>query len=100
MQTHLADWEPKSLATPRMARQLLSLYEVEEIHAAMGKGYMLAALAYNAVGDTYQAKKHARLAIKAGIVSSGEEEADAKDMTALNENPEGHWSYKARMPKE
>jgi len=31
---------------------------------------------------------------------SGEEEADAKDMTALQENPEGHWSFKARIPKE
>ena len=83
-----------------MARQLLSLYEAEEVHAAIGKGHMLAALAYNAVGDTYQAKKHARLAIKAGIVSSGEEEADAKDMTALEVNPERHWSFKARIPKE
>ncbi|PMD45390.1 SET domain-containing protein [Hyaloscypha variabilis F] len=100
MQTYLADWTPNSQGTPKMARQLLSLYEAEEVHAAMGKGHMLAALAYNAVGDTYQAKKHANLAIKAGIVSSGEEEADTKDMAALNENPEGHWSFKARTPKQ
>jgi hypothetical protein len=100
MQTYLADWTPNSQGTPKMARQLLSLYEAEDVHAAMGKGHMLAALAYNAVGDTYQAKKHAKLAIKAGIVSSGEEEADSKDMAALNENPEGHWSFKARMPKQ
>ncbi len=82
-----------------MARQLLALYEVEEIHAAMGKGHMLAALAYNAVGDTFQSKKHARLAIEAGIVNSGEEGADVKDMTALKEGPEGHWSFMARIPK-
>ncbi|KAH8758632.1 putative N-lysine methyltransferase SMYD2 [Hyaloscypha sp. PMI_1271] len=99
MQTHLADWNPNSLGTPRMARQLLALYEAEEVHAAMGKGHMLAALAYNAVGDTYKAKKHAKSAIEAGMVSSGEEDADLRDMTTLKENPEGHWSFMARAPK-
>ena len=99
MQQHLGDWSENSLGTPRMARQLLALYEAEEVHAAMGTGHMFAALAYNAVGDTSNAKKHARLAIAAGMVNSGEKDADVKEMTALKENPEGHWSYMARRPR-
>jgi hypothetical protein len=100
MQTHLADWSAGSLGTPKMARQLLALYEAEEIHAAMGKGHMFAALAHNAVGDTFRAKKYAKLAIEAGMVNSGgEKDEDVKDMTALKENPEGHWSYMARVPR-
>ena len=82
-----------------MARQLLALYEAEEIHAAMGTGHMFAALAYNAVGDTFMAKKHARLAIEAGMVSNGEKEANKREMTELKENPEGHWSYLVRIPR-
>ena len=100
MQTYLSDWSAGSLATPKMSRQLLALYEAEEIHAAIGKGHVFAALAHNAVGDTFRAKKHARLAIEVGIVNSGgEKDEDVKDMLMLKENPEGHWSYMARMPK-
>jgi hypothetical protein len=100
MQTYLSDWSAGSLATPKMSRQLLALYEAEEIHAAIGKGHVFAALAHNAVGDTFRAKKHARLAIEAGMVNSGgEKDEDVRDLLMLKENPEGHWSYMARMPK-
>lgn len=79
-----------------MAEKLLSLYEKEGIHAAQGLGHMLAALAYNAEGDTSLARKHARLAVKAGIVAEGEREANEEDMVHLRENPKGHWSYMKR----
>jgi hypothetical protein len=60
---------------------------------------MFAALAYNAVGDVSRAKKHARLAVEAGMVSAGEKEADIREMAALRENPSGHWSYLARRAR-
>jgi hypothetical protein len=62
MQTYLSDWSAGSLGTPKLARQLLSLYEAAEIQ---GKGHVLAVLDHNAVGDTFRAKKHAKLAIEA-----------------------------------
>lgn len=82
-----------------MAEKLLYLYEEERVHAAKGTGHMFAALAYNAVGDVSRAKKHARLAVEAGMVSAGEKEADIGEMTALRENPSGHWSYLARRAR-
>jgi hypothetical protein len=82
-----------------MAEKLLYLYEEERVHAAKGTGHMFAALAYNAVGDVSRAKKHARLAVEAGMVSAGEKEADIREMAALRENPSGHWSYLARRAR-
>jgi hypothetical protein len=82
-----------------MSEQLLSLYKQEQVHAARGTGHMFAALAYNAVGDTSRAKKHARLAIEAGMVNSGEKDADVEEMSALRENPKGHWSYLVRRAR-
>jgi hypothetical protein len=76
-----------------MAEQLLRLYKQEQVHTARGTGHIFAALAYNAVGDTSSAKKHARLAIEAGMVNSGEKDADVKEMMALRENPKSYWSY-------
>lgn len=82
-----------------MADELLSLYEKEEIHAAQGLGHMLAALAYNAEGDTSLARKHARLAVQAGVVTDGSREASEDDMVALRETPKTHWSYLKRKKR-
>jgi hypothetical protein len=79
-----------------MAEELLSLYKQEHVHAAIGTGHMFAALAYNAAGDVSRAKKHARLAIEAGMVNSGSKEADVDEMNALRLDPKKHWSYMVR----
>ncbi|KAE8442053.1 hypothetical protein EG329_003910 [Mollisiaceae sp. DMI_Dod_QoI] len=100
LQTHLSDWTSNSIATPAMAEQLLELYDQEGVHAAKGLGHMLAALTYNAAGDVSQAKKHARLAIEAGVVTDGSRETDENDMEALTANPKGHWSYLVRKIQE
>jgi hypothetical protein len=34
------------------------------------------------------------------VNNGGEKEENVNDMKALKENSEGHWNYKARMPKE
>ncbi|EHK98295.1 putative N-lysine methyltransferase SMYD2 [Glarea lozoyensis 74030] len=69
LHTTLSDWSSASEATPKLALNLLSLYEKEHLHAAVGTGHMFAALAYNAVGDTKSAVKHAKLALDAGMNS-------------------------------
>jgi len=81
-----------------MAEKLLTLYEKEHVHAAKGTGHMFAALAYNAVGRTKEARKHAKMAIEAGMVNSGSQsrEDDAKEMEGLIKTPREHWSYMAR----
>lgn len=96
LQTALVDWSPTSTATPKMALQLISLYEEEKVHAARGMGHMFAALAYNAIGDTSKAKKYARMAIEAGLIGSEEMERDVREMTALRARPREHWSFMIR----
>lgn len=79
-----------------MAEKLLGLYNEEHLHAAIGTGHMFAAYAYNALGNTEMAIKHAEKAIKAGMVSSGSAADDEREMRALLESPVGHWSYMRR----
>jgi hypothetical protein len=82
-----------------MAEELLILYEEENIHAALGMGHMFAALTYNAVGDISRAKRHARLALQAGMVSNGSGGGDEEEMRSLREDPKGHWSWLVRAKK-
>ena len=96
IQRKLADWEPTSVGSPALAETLLELYEQEHLHAAVGTGHMFAALAYNAVGNTKSAVRHGKMAIEAGIMGNGSEEANAADIEALLHGPRDHWSYMAR----
>jgi len=82
-----------------MAEELLTLYEKENIHAALGMGHMFAALAHNAVGDVSRAKRHARLALQAGMVSNGSGRGDEDDMRSLREDPMRHWSWMVRAKR-
>lgn len=68
LQTELSDWRPWSSGTPVMAEELIALYEEEQLYAAKAVGHSLAALAYNAVGDTKVAGFHADFALDAGMV--------------------------------
>ena len=66
------------------------------MHAAKGLGHMIAAFAYNAVGDTLRAKKHARLAVETGLVNSEGRETDVEVLNGLRRDPTTHWTYMAR----
>lgn len=79
-----------------MAEELLRLFEEEGVSAARGLGHMLAALAYNAVGDISLARKHARLGMQDGVVTDGSKEADENDLKELRNSPKTHWSYLVR----
>jgi len=57
---------------------------------------MLAALAYNAIGDVSAARKHARLALKFGVETEREKGKDENEMRELRGSPETHWSFLVR----
>jgi hypothetical protein len=80
-----------------MAEHLITLYQQEHLHAAIGTGHMFAALAYNAVGNTRMAARHGKKAIDAGMVGSGSSDANVAEIKALLDEPKNHWSYMARL---
>jgi hypothetical protein len=82
-----------------MAEELLTLYKEEHLHSALGMGHMLAALAYNAIGDTKKAKMHGRKAIEVGMVTSRSDDTDIDEVKVLLRDPVAHWSYLARKAR-
>ena len=99
LQTILADFDPGSVGTTAMAEELIRLYEEEHLDAAKATGHKVAALAYNAVGDVKNARRHAEIALEVGIVSSGSDEY-AEEMKTLLRNPVAHWTYRVRGHNE
>lgn len=96
LQEFLSDWSSESIGSPRLAEELLALYEEEGVHAARGTGHMFAALAYSGDADMAAAHKHARLAIDAVMMVFGEKEANYLEMEALLEDARHHWSWNIR----
>ena len=54
---------------------------------------MFAALAYNADGDMKEAKKHAKLAIEAGMINTSVKDGDREEIESLLSDPRHHWSF-------
>jgi hypothetical protein len=96
LHTSLSDWTSTSETRPKQALNLISLYEKEHLHAAIGTGHMFAAFAYNAVGEIQKAVTHAKKALEAGMVSSGSVVNDEKEMVKLIAGPKAHWTYMRR----
>ncbi|KAH9810182.1 hypothetical protein DFH28DRAFT_903232 [Melampsora americana] len=95
----LDDFTPNSLATPGMAEQLINFYKLERLEITIYKAYVKASAAYNAVGDTDKAKVYAALALTHGMISAGPKWSDWPTVLKLEQNPEEHWTFKARLPK-
>ncbi|EGF99279.1 uncharacterized protein MELLADRAFT_68699 [Melampsora larici-populina 98AG31] len=95
----LDNYTPTSIATPGMAEQLINLYKLERLDITIYKAYTRASVAYNAVGDTDQAKIYAALALTHGLIAAGPRWSDWPTVLKLEQNPEEHWSYKSRLPK-
>lgn len=77
---------------------LLSLYQQErllESHGAMA--FKTAALNYNAVKRRELTTKYALLALEAFIVEDGSNSHGAREILALLDEPERHWSWGKRM---
>jgi hypothetical protein len=78
-----------------MAGDLIRLYSDDQVYAAVATGYVLAALAHNAVGQSDMAKRYAEVAVEAGLVT-GAVDTDVEDVKGLLENPKLHWSFLKR----
>ncbi|KAH9810165.1 hypothetical protein DFH28DRAFT_501757 [Melampsora americana] len=95
----LDDWTSASEATPTMADRLINLYKLERLDLSIHKAYLRASLAYNAVGESEKAKIYAALALASGLVSLGPKWGDWPGAMELEQEPETHWSFKARLPR-
>jgi hypothetical protein len=95
---YLQNWEPcrDCKATPEMAEWLVSLYEQERLYSWIADAYVLAALAYNAVGSEWMAAKYAMKALEVGIIHLGPRAADVREMGELVRATREHWSWMAR----
>lgn len=76
---------------------LVSLSEQERLFGGMGDSFMAAALAYNAVGNEWEAEKWAMKAADEILVSDGPADRRVQIMKRLSEDPKSHWSWGGRV---
>lgn len=103
IEASLSDWSPTSSTTrkrngPRLAQELIKLYEEDGLHAVMVRPYGLAAQEYSALKDAKRARKYAELAISYGLLKEGEGGEDVKAMQAIVRDVKSHWSWGKRAP--
>lgn len=61
--------------------------------------YLKASLAYNAVGEWEKARIYAALALTSGLIAFGPKWPEWTTAMELEQEPETHWSFKARLLK-
>lgn len=77
---------------------LLSIYEQERLLESQGSSvYRLAALNYNAFRRAEGAIKYALLALEQFVVEEGANSVGVREMVALLDDPEAHWSWGKRL---
>lgn len=77
---------------------LLSLYGQEGLLESQGSSaYRLAALNYNAFRRLEAAVRYALLALEQFVVEEGANSAGVREMVALLDDPEAHWSWGKRL---
>lgn len=77
---------------------LLSLYEQERLLEPHGSSaYRLAALNYNAFRRPEGAVRYALLALEQFVVEEGANSAGVREMVALMDDPEAHWSWGKKL---
>ena len=95
----LRDPESQGVTTDMMAR-LVELYKAEKLQSRYSDMYELVALNYNNLGYPKRASKYALLSAQAGAVERGADANDIIAMRILAKDPEGHYSYRARVKKD
>ncbi|KAK7702796.1 hypothetical protein SLS64_009406 [Diaporthe eres] len=76
---------------------LLSIYEQERLLESQGSSaYRIAALNYNAFRRAEGAIKYALLALEQFVVEEGANSVGVREMVALLDDPEAHWSWGKR----
>jgi hypothetical protein len=85
--------------TTEMIGRLVELYKEEGLQARMSDAYELVALNYNNLGYPKRAIKYANLGAQAAVVERGRDANDGIALRILAKDPEGHYSYRARIKK-
>jgi len=85
--------------TTEMIARLVELYKEERLHYRLADMYELVAINYNNLGYAKRAKKYALLSAQAGAVERGPDANDIIALRILADDPEGHYSYRMRLPK-
>lgn len=96
MQKSLNDWSAQSRATPKMAERLLKIYRKEGLEGFLDIPYGFAALAYNAVGNSKQAREYSERAIETTLMKDGPWNPNLGMLRDLVRAPEKHWSFGQR----
>ncbi|KAK1763728.1 hypothetical protein QBC33DRAFT_458779 [Phialemonium atrogriseum] len=94
----LKEPDSKGVTTDMLAR-LVELYKEERLEPRMSDMYELVAINYNNLGYAKRATKYALLAAQAGAVERGADANDIVAMRILAKDPEGHYSWRTRVPK-
>lgn len=77
---------------------LLSIYEQERLLESQGSSaYRVAALNYNSFRRAEGAVKYALLALEQFVVEEGANSVGVREMVALLDDPEAHWSWGRRI---
>ncbi|KAF3040964.1 hypothetical protein E8E12_008931 [Didymella heteroderae] len=97
MQGELNDWSDISQATPDMALRLVEMYEEEGLQGFLDVPYGFAALAFNAVGESGEARLWAEKAREAVLRKDGRGADALRIWESLLGDAEGHWSYRRRL---
>ncbi|KAF4504299.1 hypothetical protein G6O67_008466 [Ophiocordyceps sinensis] len=96
----LKDWSNRSRATPDMAEALMELYRRESLYCRMADGYRLAAHAYSAVRDRYNALRMANDAMGYGLQTWMDMGARMMDVLLLLADAEAHWTWNQRRDRQ
>ncbi|KIJ39063.1 hypothetical protein M422DRAFT_175701 [Sphaerobolus stellatus SS14] len=91
------DWSVTHPLSPEAGETLVSLYIQERLESEISQAYMLAALAYAAVGEEYPAIKYAALAVEYGLLISGPEDEEVVAIKEFLEDPKLHWAWMRRL---
>jgi len=97
LEKKMDDWSLDSEATPQMGEALIDLMKQERLDGSLGVAYRLAAMAYSAIGDRWNAIKHARMSVEYLILDRGFDADEVWAMKQLAEEPEMQWSWKKRV---
>ncbi|TGJ79117.1 hypothetical protein E0Z10_g9644 [Xylaria hypoxylon] len=92
IESELSDFSSQA-SSPAMIEEYMSLYRTERLEHNVAGAYTLAALNYNLFGKAGMAKKYAQLSIEAGLLESGPDAADVREMRILADYPKSHWSW-------
>ncbi|GAD96222.1 hypothetical protein PTT_09404 [Paecilomyces variotii No. 5] len=76
IESSLADWTKTSTASTKLAERLIRLYRQERLDGFLDTAFGYAALTYNAIGNSVQAKKYAHLAAESGAMKDGPDGAN------------------------